>query len=76
MQEKPICVAVVPRIDKRYKEGYRLQSFHHKSAFIDFVENLHGMIVGDSAKVILSGGSHQTITVAEASAMEWIFETP
>ena len=71
MQEKEtrVCLAVLPYINNSYK------SIHNKTAFIEHVEHLRGMIYGDEAFIILKGGSHMTAKVAEIKEMEWILES-
>lgn len=72
--KRKICLALVPQIDNRCRDGYRLQSFCSKQAFEALVVGLNGMVYGNETRIILSGGSHRTVTINEAREMEWIFD--
>ena len=67
-KEKRVCLAVLPYINNSYK------SIHNKAAFRACVELQRGLIYGDEAFIILSGGHYMTAKIAAAKEMEWILE--
>ena len=74
-KEKQVTLALVPFIDDRYTIGYRLQSFHKKDVFIEYIDRLQGMIYGNEAFVILADGKHMTTTVDAVKEMKWILKS-
>ena len=71
MQEKDnqICLAVLPYINSSYK------SFHTKTVFIEHIERQRGIIYGNEALIILTGGNHMTAKIDDIKEMEWILES-
>ena len=66
--ENRVCLAILPYINNSYK------SIHNKTAFMACLELQRGLIYGDEAFIILSGGHYMTTKIAAVKEMEWILE--
>lgn len=75
-EQKPVCLALLQYIDRRYSSGFKLKSFCNKKDFEDFLERYHGMLYSDQALIIFHGGDHQIKNMDSLKTMQWILDEP
>lgn len=68
-KENRVCLAILPYTKNRYK------SIHDKTVFIEHLAHHRGIIYGDEAFIILTGGGHMTAKVDVIKEMEWVLES-